>query len=92
MSLTTVSSIQSHCPDLTFYLQRVNEHCFEHCIPKPGSTMSSSEESCLSHCMEKYISMWNVVNRTYVGRMSSESKRMGQDAVALSQLSTPSDK
>ncbi|RJE20889.1 hypothetical protein PHISCL_06785 [Aspergillus sclerotialis] len=73
-------------------ISRVNEHCFEHCIPKPGSTMSSSEESCLSNCMEKYISMWNVVNRTYVSRISSESKRMGQDAVALSQLSTPSDK
>lgn len=69
--------------------QRVNNNCFEHCFPKPGSSMSSSEETCISNCMEKYISMWNVVNRTYVGRISTESKKMGQDAGTLTQLGTP---
>jgi hypothetical protein len=69
--------------------QRVNNNCFEHCFPTPGSSMTSSEETCISNCMEKYISMWNVVNRTYVGRISSESKKMGQDAGTLTQLGTP---
>ncbi|RMJ23777.1 hypothetical protein PHISP_05345 [Aspergillus sp. HF37] len=70
-------------------ISRVNNNCFDHCFPKPGSSMSSPEETCISNCMEKYISMWNVVNRTYVGRISTESKKMGQDAGTLTQLGTP---
>ncbi|KAF9893733.1 protein translocase subunit [Aspergillus nanangensis] len=68
---------------------KVNEHCFDACVPVPGSSMSSREESCLSQCMEKYISFWNVASRTYIARIAKESKKAGgQDTVAMNSLAT----
>ncbi|KAB8235421.1 protein translocase subunit TIM13 [Aspergillus alliaceus] len=69
---------------------KVNEHCFEHCIPTPGSTMTSGEEACLSQCMEKYISFWNATSRTYIARVSRESKRIN-GAENLAMMATPTD-
>ncbi|KAF7587130.1 protein translocase subunit [Aspergillus hancockii] len=69
---------------------KVNEHCFDHCIPTPGSSMTSKEETCLSQCMEKYISFWNAASRTYIARVSKESKRLG-GAENLAMMATPTD-
>jgi import inner membrane translocase subunit TIM13 len=52
--------------------QKLNEHCFERCIPKPGASLSKGEESCMSACMEKYMSAWNTVSKQYVGRIQRE--------------------
>ncbi|GES57070.1 import inner membrane translocase subunit tim13 [Aspergillus terreus] len=70
---------------------KVNEHCFDACVPAPGSSMSSKEETCLSQCMEKYISFWNAASRTYIARIAKESKKAGaQDTVAMNSLATGS--
>jgi import inner membrane translocase subunit TIM13 len=50
----------------------MNEHCFEKCIPKPGSSMSSSETTCVTQCMDKYIAAWNQVNGALVRRLQQE--------------------
>jgi len=50
-------------------IEKVNEHCFDRCIPKPGTSISSGESTCISSCMEKYMAAWNVVSKTYVGRL-----------------------
>ncbi|KAJ5175876.1 Mitochondrial import inner membrane translocase subunit tim13 [Penicillium canariense] len=65
---------------------KINENCFDACIPAPGSSLSSKENSCLSSCMEKYINMWNVTSRTYMRRMAEESKKMGGDATSLADM------
>ncbi|KAL3469607.1 Tim10/DDP family zinc finger-domain-containing protein [Aspergillus californicus] len=67
---------------------RVNQHCFDHCIPSPGSTMSPGESTCLSQCMEKYISMWNVASKAYLARAATERKTGGLDTVAMNSLAT----
>ncbi|KAJ5081949.1 hypothetical protein NUU61_010213 [Penicillium alfredii] len=68
---------------------KINEHCFDACVPAPGSSLSSKESGCLSSCMEKYIAMWNITSRTYVARVGQESKRMGgQDASAIASMAT----
>ncbi|KAF1988059.1 hypothetical protein K402DRAFT_392332 [Aulographum hederae CBS 113979] len=54
-------------------IEKINEHCFERCVPKPGSSLSSTEEKCFSTCMEKYMSGWNAVSRQYVARLQRES-------------------
>ncbi|KAE8378363.1 Tim10/DDP family zinc finger-domain-containing protein [Aspergillus bertholletiae] len=69
---------------------KVNEHCFEACIPTPGSSITTQEETCLSQCMEKYISFWNAASRTYVSRVARESKRLG-GAESLAMMATPTD-
>ncbi|KAJ5172828.1 Mitochondrial import inner membrane translocase subunit tim13 [Penicillium capsulatum] len=61
-------------------ITKINQNCFDACVPAPGSSFSSQESSCLSSCMEKYINMWNVTHRTYMTRVATESKRMGGDA------------
>ncbi|KAH8424719.1 protein translocase subunit [Aspergillus melleus] len=73
-------------------IAKVNEHCFDSCIPRPGSTLSSSEGTCLSNCMEKYISMWNVASRSYVARVAVESKKAGgaQETINMNALATGS--
>lgn len=54
---------------LTSPPQKLNEHCFERCVPSPGSSLSSSEQTCLTHCMEKYMASWNAVSRQYMGHV-----------------------
>jgi import inner membrane translocase subunit TIM13 len=62
---------------ILMYPQKLNEHCFERCIPKPGTSLSKGEESCMSACMEKYMSAWNTVSKQYVGRIQRESAQGG---------------
>jgi len=67
-------------------IQKINENCFTACVPTPGSSMSAQENTCLSNCMDKYISMWNITSRTYISRLGVESKRMGGDANMVASL------
>uniref|UniRef100_A0A093V2Z5 Mitochondrial import inner membrane translocase subunit n=1 Tax=Talaromyces marneffei PM1 TaxID=1077442 RepID=A0A093V2Z5_TALMA len=69
-------------------IQKINENCFDRCIPTPGSTLSAGESTCLSSCMDKYINLWNVTSRAYVSRVQKESKRMGAGADVLGALGT----
>ncbi|CAD6506505.1 BgTH12-07732 [Blumeria graminis f. sp. triticale] len=58
-------------------IEKVNENCFEKCIPKPGSVLSNGETSCLTQCMEKYMMMWSVIHRQYTHRISVEMSKSG---------------
>ncbi|KAI0845165.1 Tim10/DDP family zinc finger-domain-containing protein [Daldinia vernicosa] len=53
-------------------IEKINEHCFERCVPKPGPSMSSGESTCFTQCMEKYMSAWNSVSTTYIDRLRRE--------------------
>ncbi|CDO77185.1 hypothetical protein BN946_scf184705.g10 [Trametes cinnabarina] len=60
-------------------MNKVTEKCFAKCVPKPGGSLSSSEEKCLSQCMERYLEASPVchlpvdtVNRTYIARLKKE--------------------
>jgi import inner membrane translocase subunit TIM13 len=54
--------------------QKLNEHCFERCVPKPGTSLSKGEENCFTACMEKYMGAWNTVSKQYVGRIQKEQQ------------------
>lgn len=53
-------------------MSKVNEKCFQKCITKPGTSLSSSEETCLSRCMDRYLEAFNIVSKTYIARLSKE--------------------
>ncbi|KAI1426972.1 Tim10/DDP family zinc finger-domain-containing protein [Xylaria sp. FL1777] len=53
-------------------LQAINEHCFERCLPTPGSSLSRGEETCFTQCVEKYMAGWNQVSSSYIRRMQRE--------------------
>ncbi|KAH6624944.1 Tim10/DDP family zinc finger-domain-containing protein [Chaetomium sp. MPI-SDFR-AT-0129] len=59
-------------------IQNINETCFERCVPKPGSSLSSGEQTCLKACMEKYMAAWNQINTAYVRRIQQEVGNQGQ--------------
>lgn len=52
--------------------QKLQESCFDKCVPKPGTSISSSEQTCLTTCMEKYMAAWNQVNSAYINRIRQE--------------------
>ncbi|GJC90480.1 mitochondrial import inner membrane translocase subunit TIM13 [Colletotrichum tofieldiae] len=54
-------------------IEKLQENCFEKCVPKPGSSLSSGETTCMTSCMEKYMSAWNQVNNAYINRIKQES-------------------
>ncbi|XP_063706922.1 mitochondrial import inner membrane translocase subunit Tim13-like [Culicoides brevitarsis] len=47
--------------------------CFEKCISKPGSELDSSDQKCLSMCMDRYFDTINTVSKTYTTRLQRES-------------------
>ncbi|CCT66204.1 related to mitochondrial import inner membrane translocase subunit TIM13 [Fusarium fujikuroi] len=54
-------------------IEKLQETCFEKCVPKPGTSLSSSETTCMTSCMEKYMAAWNMVNAAYIARLRQES-------------------
>ncbi|KAI9733736.1 MAG: protein translocase subunit [Claussenomyces sp. TS43310] len=61
-------------------IEKLNEHCFEKCVPKPGSSLSGGESTCFTQCMEKYMATWNTVSKQYIGRIQQESARGSNNA------------
>ncbi|KAI9853001.1 MAG: protein translocase subunit [Thelocarpon superellum] len=57
-------------------VEKVNQQCFDKCIPKPGSSLSRGEQTCLTQCMEKYMAAWDAVSRQYLGRLQREKGRV----------------
>ncbi|MCJ1267899.1 protein translocase subunit [Lobaria immixta] len=58
-------------------IHKLNSHCFEKCIPSPGSSLSKKEESCFTQCMEKYMATWNTVSRQYISRIQRSNQGVG---------------
>ncbi|KAF2126098.1 hypothetical protein P153DRAFT_298747, partial [Dothidotthia symphoricarpi CBS 119687] len=56
-------------------VEKLNEHCFERCVPKPNTSLSKGEESCFTACMEKYMGAWNTVSKSYVSRIQKENQQ-----------------
>ncbi|KAI5362073.1 Putative Tim10-like domain superfamily protein [Septoria linicola] len=54
-------------------VEKLNEHCFERCVPKPGNSLSSGESTCYTACMEKYMKSWNVVSQQYLGHVQKQA-------------------
>ncbi|KAF8602834.1 hypothetical protein BDV93DRAFT_523692 [Ceratobasidium sp. AG-I] len=53
-------------------INKINEKCFSKCVTKPSTSLGSSEERCLSQCMDRYMEAFNVVSQSYVARISRE--------------------
>ncbi|KDN38411.1 hypothetical protein RSAG8_09505, partial [Rhizoctonia solani AG-8 WAC10335] len=53
-------------------INKINEKCFAKCVTKPSTSLGSSEETCLSRCMDRYMEAFNVVSQSYVARISRE--------------------
>ncbi|KAI6037659.1 Tim10/DDP family zinc finger-domain-containing protein [Pisolithus marmoratus] len=54
-------------------INKATEKCFTKCIPKPGSSLTSSDEACLARCLDRYM---EALSRTYTARISKESSQL----------------
>ncbi|XP_067634173.1 mitochondrial import inner membrane translocase subunit Tim13-like [Eurosta solidaginis] len=57
-------------------LTKMTEKCFKKCIAKPGISLDSSEQKCISMCMDRYMDSWNLVSRTYSNRLQREQNKI----------------
>mmetsp|Transcript_4729 Transcript_4729/g.12413 ORF Transcript_4729/g.12413 Transcript_4729/m.12413 type:complete len:94 (+) Transcript_4729:113-394(+) len=48
------------------FYNTVRDKCFAACVTKPGSSLSSSETTCLGRCCERYIDATKVVSESTV--------------------------
>ncbi|KTW28386.1 hypothetical protein T552_01646 [Pneumocystis carinii B80] len=58
----------------TELIGKLNETCYDRCIPKPGSRFESSEQTCISKCIGRYMDAWNIVSRAYISRIQKEKQ------------------
>uniref|UniRef100_A0A1A9UMP9 Mitochondrial import inner membrane translocase subunit n=1 Tax=Glossina austeni TaxID=7395 RepID=A0A1A9UMP9_GLOAU len=57
-------------------LTKMTEKCFCKCITRPGAQLNSSEQKCISMCMDRFIDSWNLVSRAYGTRIQREQNRI----------------
>ncbi|EQL02538.1 hypothetical protein G6O67_006759 [Ophiocordyceps sinensis] len=63
---------ESNLANARALIEKLQESCFDKCVPKPGTSISSGEQTCLTTCMEKYMAAWNQVNSAYINRIRQD--------------------
>ena len=43
-------------------------------MPNPGSSLSGSQQKCVTQCMGLYTQAWAVVQRSYIDRVQQEQQ------------------
>ncbi|KAF9554020.1 hypothetical protein CPC08DRAFT_713270 [Agrocybe pediades] len=64
-------------------MNKASERCFSKCVTKPGDSLSSSEQTCLSRCLDRYMEAFDIVSRSYTARVTKE-RQEGQRSSPLS--------
>ncbi|KAI9297934.1 hypothetical protein K502DRAFT_54435 [Neoconidiobolus thromboides FSU 785] len=54
-------------------ITKLNDKCFKMCIPVPGTSFSSAEQTCVNKCTERYMEAWNLISSVYLERVQKES-------------------
>ncbi|KJA23017.1 hypothetical protein HYPSUDRAFT_87122 [Hypholoma sublateritium FD-334 SS-4] len=53
-------------------MNKANERCFAKCVTKPSGSLTSSEETCLSRCLDRYLEAFTMVSKAYTARIGRE--------------------
>ncbi|XP_017013315.1 mitochondrial import inner membrane translocase subunit Tim13 [Drosophila takahashii] len=53
-------------------LTQMTQKCFKKCVNKPGTSLDTSEQKCISMCMDRFMDSWNLISRTYGQRLQRE--------------------
>lgn len=53
--------------NLQQFMETVQKKCFERCITKPGTSISSSEQQCITRCCDRYSEALEVVTKSLFG-------------------------
>eukprot|EP01135_Chromosphaera_perkinsii_P012183 Nk52_evm2s2612 gene=Nk52_evmTU2s2612 len=55
-------------------LSTMTDKCFKKCVYKPGTSLDSSEKTCIAKCMDRYMEAWTLVQRSYAQRIQKDSE------------------
>ncbi|KLU88994.1 mitochondrial import inner membrane translocase subunit tim-13 [Magnaporthiopsis poae ATCC 64411] len=69
--------LESQSANARTLMEKINSNCFEKCVPAPGGSMSAGQSACVTQCMEKYMTAWNLVHSSYVRRLQQEAANGG---------------
>jgi import inner membrane translocase subunit TIM13 len=50
------------------FYQTVRDKCFKACITTPGTSLSSSDQKCLSRCMDRYQDATNIITKAVLSQ------------------------
>ncbi|GHJ86580.1 hypothetical protein NliqN6_2982 [Naganishia liquefaciens] len=67
-------------------INKINDNCFKKCITRPSTSLGSSEEACLSRCLNLYMAAFDQVSKSYVARITKERAAMGPSGQAAGGL------
>ncbi|KAJ1920829.1 protein translocase subunit [Mycoemilia scoparia] len=56
-------------------INKINNNCFNLCFQNIGPSFSNNDQKCVTSCMDKYMEAWDIVSRTYVGRVQKEQQK-----------------
>ncbi|CAH1723783.1 mitochondrial import inner membrane translocase subunit Tim13-like [Aphis gossypii] len=57
-------------------LMKMSRLCFNKCIIKPGPSLDSTEQKCVSMCMDRYMETVSLVSKSFGERLMAESQNM----------------
>ncbi|KAL8400310.1 hypothetical protein RB594_000622 [Gaeumannomyces avenae] len=69
--------LESQSANARTLMEKINSNCFEKCVPIPEGSMSAGQSACVTQCMEKYMTAWNLVHSSYVRRLQQEAANGG---------------
>lgn len=49
------------------FIETVRKKCFDRCITKPGTSISSSEQQCITRCCDRYSESLEIVTKSLFG-------------------------
>ncbi|TKR94043.1 hypothetical protein L596_008388 [Steinernema carpocapsae] len=67
---TAIANAQTLITDLS-------EKCTAKCITSPGTSLTSSDQQCLSRCMDRFVDTFEHVTKVLQGRLHEEFAKAG---------------
>ena len=52
-------------------VEEMSDKCFNICVKKPGTSLDSYEQRCLSNCHDRLIDAFNGISRAFLSKIQS---------------------
>ncbi|XP_050521227.1 mitochondrial import inner membrane translocase subunit Tim13-like [Daktulosphaira vitifoliae] len=62
--------------NIELLLTKMSRLCFNKCVSKPASSLDSSEQKCVTMCMDRYMETVSLVSKSFGERLLAESQNM----------------
>ena len=55
---------------------KLSDICFDKCVKKPRYSLDSSQQTCISNCMDTFLEAMNAISEVAVKTMEDEAKKV----------------